>query len=598
MASSAWAQLRLEPAVGNLNFTRDSGPEGVSTEFTISGVPPSTPIVLRFAYPDGAASGWARATRDGNIVMVTVDEGENPLEPGFYVAYLEAASQAGVAVVTVRLQITPTDNQFRFYRDADRNDRIEDNRLALTEASRTANLFVDFLGTNGLEAGTEFQLRVQTLDAGLNWLSVDAGSQQTPSGLAIAANSSQLVPRATPYQGAVTVSRADNPNNQTVLYVEFTVAGVAGQPSRLESDREVTFSFTGPGLASGSRGYWIDVPEESSKLEVGASSPVPVRLHVRRNADVDWSGTDVVADASTAEVFRPMLELTPSTDPPLREGRYYIAIETGSAGPVTGQLAARVTSPQITVTPTVADAIAASDFGGTSVAAPGSFIEIYGSNLAGSTRGWATADFDGRKAPTTLDGVTVTVGGRPAYISYISPNQVNAQVPGDTALGSTVPVVVTYNGRSSAERNITVNAVSGSLLAPPIFRVNGRQYAVAFHTDGPVRTLVSDGRVPGVAAAPVRRGEILEFYGLGFGPVTPGNAAGEIAQGESRVLNDVQFLFGSIPGDVRYQGLSPNYVGLYQFNVVVPDGIPAGDVALVVSSGGTPIAQSLYLPVQ
>src|SRR5216110_616439 len=63
--------------------------------------------------------------------------------------------------------------------------------------------------------------------------------------------------------------------------------------------------------------------------------------------------------------------------------------------------------------------VTASGFGGFASAAPGSFIEIYGTNLAGTTRGWATDDFTNGNAPTSLDGVTVTVGGKPAYIIYV-----------------------------------------------------------------------------------------------------------------------------------------------------------------------------------
>ena len=65
-----------------------------------------------------------------------------------------------------------------------------------------------------------------------------------------------------------------------------------------------------------------------------------------------------------------------------------------------------------------------SAFGGyIAVAAPGSSVSIFGSNLAGSTRGWPPVDFTGSGAPTSLDGVSVTVNDTPAYVSP-------AQVPG------------------------------------------------------------------------------------------------------------------------------------------------------------------------
>src|SRR4029077_6613726 len=73
--------------------------------------------------------------------------------------------------------------------------------------------------------------------------------------------------------------------------------------------------------------------------------------------------------------------------------------------------------------------VSAGAFGQFASVAPGSWIEIYGSNLASGTRSWSTADFNGISAPTSLDGTKVTIGGQAAFIDYISPSQVNAQVP-------------------------------------------------------------------------------------------------------------------------------------------------------------------------
>src|ERR1017187_5117998 len=77
--------------------------------------------------------------------------------------------------------------------------------------------------------------------------------------------------------------------------------------------------------------------------------------------------------------------------------------------------------------PAVGGVIAASTFGGSLSAAPGSFIEIYGADLANTTRQWSTADFDGLRAPTSLDGVTVTVGGQSAFVCYVRPSRNSRQ---------------------------------------------------------------------------------------------------------------------------------------------------------------------------
>ncbi len=247
--------------------------------------------------------------------------------------------------------------------------------------------------------------------------------------------------------------------------------------------------------------------------------------------------------------------------------------------------------------PQVQAVISASAFGGLMTTAPGSYIEIYGQNLAGSTRGWGTADFKNNNAPTQLDGVTVTVGGKNAYVNFVSPNQVNVQISPSLAAGGQ-PVIVTYNGQSSdpATGNIDIKPLAGGILAPSSFKVDGKQYVAATHASG---TFISSGKIPGVPAAPAQPGETVVFYGTGFGPVTPNSVAfaGAIALSAARVTANVQFKIGGTVAQVPFAGLITGLVGVYQFNVVVPADAPAGDLAVEVSvNGGDPLPQTLYLP--
>jgi uncharacterized protein (TIGR03437 family) len=242
--------------------------------------------------------------------------------------------------------------------------------------------------------------------------------------------------------------------------------------------------------------------------------------------------------------------------------------------------------------------VSASGFGGYTSAAPGSYIEIKGSNLAGTTRTWGGGDFTNGNAPTSLDGVSVSVNGQAAYVYYVSPGQINAQIPVNVPSGGNVPVIVTYNNQSSPSVMFAIKPLAGGLLAPPTFLVNGKQYVAAFHSDG--TTFVSSGNIPGTTAAPAVPGETLIFYGLGFGGVSPSTAsiAGQIAAGQSTITNSVQFKFGASTGQVLYSGLAPGYVGLYQFNVTVPADSPTGDVPLTVVLGADTLAQTLFIPVQ
>jgi uncharacterized protein (TIGR03437 family) len=225
--------------------------------------------------------------------------------------------------------------------------------------------------------------------------------------------------------------------------------------------------------------------------------------------------------------------------------------------------------------------------------APGSWIEIFGTSLSTTTRGWADSDFSGNTAPTSLDGVTVTVGGKNAYVSYISPTQVNALVRDGVAIGSGVQVVVkNANGESPASA-INVADVAPAILAPPTFVVGGKQYAAA--TFAGSRTFVgATGLIAGGEFRPAKAGETISLYGIGFGPTNPAAAAGTIPLGVANVRGNVTVQIGSANATVQYAGVAPGNVGLYQINVVVPN-LPAGDNPLVVSLNGTPVVQNCFV---
>lgn len=256
-------------------------------------------------------------------------------------------------------------------------------------------------------------------------------------------------------------------------------------------------------------------------------------------------------------------------------------------GPVFSQTSAR---------PLVTSIVTASAFGGyVGVAAPGSYVEIYGSNLAGSSREWTDSDFIGAAAPTSLDGVTVSVNGTPAYVSYVSARQVNIQIPDSVPSGS-MTVVLSYQGQSSTAALLTMNALQPGLLAPASFRVNGTQYVAALH--GGTGAFVSGGNIPGVIAAPAVPGETLVFYGTGFGAIRQNQVAGQIASGQTALANPFTMTIGGLPATVTYAGLAPGLAGVYQFNAVVPLNLSAGDLALKFSLNGAESAlQNLLLPV-
>src|SRR6185295_4725552 len=111
-----------------------------------------------------------------------------------------------------------------------------------------------------------------------------------------------------------------------------------------------------------------------------------------------------------------------------------------------------------------------------------SYLEIYGSNLAQTQRTWRGSDFNGSNAPTTLDGVSVTVNGKPAFIYFVSPSQININTPEDTATG-TVNIQVKNSVGFSNTGTVQRTRVAPTMNTAGSFNIGGKQYVIAQTTD-------------------------------------------------------------------------------------------------------------------
>lgn len=241
--------------------------------------------------------------------------------------------------------------------------------------------------------------------------------------------------------------------------------------------------------------------------------------------------------------------------------------------------------------------ISASGYGGFAAVAPGTWIEIYGTNLANvNSQTWASSDFNGNAAPTALAGTSVTIGGQAAFIDYVSPGQVNAQVPSTVTTGSQ-PVIVSTPGGTSVAYAVTVNTTEPGLLAPSVFNLSAGQYVAALFPDN-VTYVLPPGSVSGVTSARAKPGDTIILYGIGFGTVTPNIPAGQIVSESNSLNGKFSVSFGGVPATVSFSGaLVSGYLGLYQFNVVVPN-VPASDtVPLTFSLGGTNGTQNLIISI-
>ena len=221
--------------------------------------------------------------------------------------------------------------------------------------------------------------------------------------------------------------------------------------------------------------------------------------------------------------------------------------------------------------------------------APGAWVTIFGDNLAPTTRTWRSDEIVDGKLPTSLDGVSVSINGKPAAVYFISPTQLNVQAPDDTATGSVEVKVSTAGGSVSSSANLTT-------LAPGMFLFDqgGRKYVAAQHADFSIAA--PSGLISGAASAPARPGETVILYGTGFGPTNPLTPAGQVVAAPAEIdKSQLRVLIGGAPATVDFAG--ETIAGVWQFNATVPAGLPEGDAAVLVEIAGAQSQGNVFVAI-
>jgi uncharacterized protein (TIGR03437 family) len=346
------------------------------------------------------------------------------------------------------------------------------------------------------------------------------------------------------------------------------------------------------------------VDGNAQTAEAGQALPKALKVQLMGRAGIGVAG--VTVNFAIASGSGKLSATTTTTD---ATGLAAVVLTLGStAGPVSvtasaagttltpAQFTATATAPAATCSvpqPAIVSARSAGDFGGSPAFASGSWLEVKGSNLAPFTRSWGGDDFNGANAPTALDGVTVSIDGKAAFVGYVSPTQINVQAPADTANGA-LDLIVSAASCPSAAFKVQKAAVAGGLLAPGAFNIGGKQYAAALFPDN-VTFVGAPNLIPGVPFRAAAPGDSIVLYGIGFGDVTPTIAPGVVVS-TANSIPGLTVAFDTTPATVQFAGLAAQAVGLYQFNVVVPN-VPDGDYPIVVKVGGAAIAQTTYLTV-
>jgi uncharacterized protein (TIGR03437 family) len=222
--------------------------------------------------------------------------------------------------------------------------------------------------------------------------------------------------------------------------------------------------------------------------------------------------------------------------------------------------------------------------------APGSYVSIYGANLTENYTDSVTAALAPFALPLTMDGVTVSFDvpsakiSVPGHLTYVSPTQINVQAPWELQGQTSAQVKVTLYGYSYG--NVVTVALADT--APQFFDIGG---GIVAALDG--------NNVAVTAANPVKRGQVVQLYMNGLGPVTNGPASGEFASTTALTYTkaqDTAVTIGGQTAQVLFTGLAPSFPGLYQVNAIVPTGISAGTVPISLTIAGV-TTNALTLPV-
>jgi uncharacterized protein (TIGR03437 family) len=220
--------------------------------------------------------------------------------------------------------------------------------------------------------------------------------------------------------------------------------------------------------------------------------------------------------------------------------------------------------------------------------APGAWVSITGANLSTTTRSWAFSDFAGNNLPTKVDGVSVTIGGIPAYIAYVSPTQLNVLAPEGSAEAS-IGVQAVVNQQASNVVNTTKASFSPALFS---FGQSGGHYVAAVAPDG--NYVGPPNLIPGVVTSPVKAGSTVLLFGTGFGPTLTPTQIGQLPN-VTALANPVTVRIGGFPALTQFAGIIGP--GLYQFNVIVPDGL-FYESPVVVEIGQSSSQSNVFLAIQ
>ena len=539
LAATASAVAQIQVAPGSLAFSGESGGSSPAPQNLSLTSNPSTSFNIGVV--TGGGSNWLAVSPTSGRTPATLLVNANPvsLAPGTYQGTITILPTQGNAItVSVALTVTaPAPPHITVSLDSlTFSVQIGGSSPAQQSFSVTANRSVSFTVTAATASGG-------------SWLAVSPTSGTTPATLDVIVNPTGLAPGT--YQGAIIITTSNESVKVTVtLLIQKGCAA-----SKL-------------------------FPAFASSISASTGLPVPITVQV-----VDDCGNQI----NSGGVF-----VTFSNgDPPIAlqstgNGRWvgtWVPKSTAQTVTITAvaamgnlagsaQIVTTIGQPPTLNPPSVAATLDSASYTVGRPLSPGSFVAIFGSNLADNT-----AQATSLPLPTMMGGTSVIVGGTSIPLFFVSSSQINAILPYSLPLNTSVQVIVQRSSTFSTPASINIAAAN-----PAVFTISQQgtgQGAILnqdFSLNGPGK--------------PAARGSFVAIYCLGLGATNPPAIAGQFSNTIQTAVNTVSVTIGGQAATVAFAGLAPGFTGLYQVNAVVPSGAIPGDqvpVVLTVAGQSSPV---------
>jgi uncharacterized protein (TIGR03437 family) len=373
-----------------------------------------------------------------------------------------------------------------------------------------------------------------------------------------------------------------------------------------------TIAVTAPTLAGSPLNIPVTLTVTALPVLAVAATPLTFQTAsglnpAAQNLAIDTGGSALTWTAVVGATAGSWLKVTPASgtgSAAIQVSAAAASLAVGSySGAITVTAAGAANSPAVvqvslTVTP-AGPAVSSGGIvgGGGSIPAvvtisPGGLATIFGSAFAppGTARAVQAGDMVGGNLPTKLAGTCVEVDGKAGFLTFVSPGQINFQVP-TVSLDTLVNVLVVANCGASNEVRGSAATVRAMSASPEFLywvkNADGKDPVVAVNAVTGAYVGAS-GLIPGLTFTPAKPGDILTIYGVSFGPTTPSFAPGEPPTTTGPTVSAPEVALGTVSltqADVLYAGVSPGIAGLYQLNIRVPANLPDGDQPLTLTLG-------------